>query len=130
MKTTATLLVASAILSSSLAFAQGGGTKAPAKGSSASADTIYSWCVTRFDGGGQKEVFVSSVSKTADTIALRRHVEYRARTGANTSVAADADLRTECGSSRDKADALKKRDLKRAESTNVGYLLKPEIVYY
>lgn len=128
MKATPALLAACVAFASSTLHAQGATSKAPARG--ASPESIYSWCVTRFVGGGQKEVFVSSIANTADTISIRRYVEYRARTGANSSVADDADLSTECGSSRDKADALKKRDLKRAESTNIGYLLKPEIAYY
>jgi hypothetical protein len=124
MKARPTLLAACVVFSSLNAHAQS--SKAPAK----SPEAIYSWCVTRFDGGGQKEVFVSSIANSADTVSIKRYVEYHARTGANSSISKDADLSTDCGSSRDKADAQKKRDLKRAESTNIGYLLKPEIVYY
>lgn len=94
------------------------------------AEAIYSYCVTRFEGGGQKEVFVSNLARTADTISLKRYVEYRARTGANSSVAQDANLETECGSSRDESDAKKRRDIQRSEATNLGYLLKPEVVYH
>lgn len=126
MKVIAALVVMAAAVASPFCVAQT--PKAGAR--QQSADTIYSWCVTRFDAESQHEVFVTTLGVTGDTISMKRFLEYRARTGANSSIQENANLSTECGSSRDKADALKRRDLKKGEATNLGYQLKPEVTYY
>jgi hypothetical protein len=134
MKAIGALVGACLVFASSAAVAQtrdrASTRDAPPTKAGGPAEAIYSYCVTRFEGGGQKEVFPSSIARTADTISLRRYVEYRATTGANSSVAKDANLTSECGSSRDQAEAKKRRDLERSRATNLGFLLKPEVVYH